>query len=75
MSLTIVKCPECDASRNVRRIDKHDVYENFPQFERGEMLNVLGVSSRGVFFCPDCGFEFSAEGQTFYESLMLVKKS
>ncbi len=74
MSLSVVKCPTCDSSRNVTRTDKHTVMENFPQFEGGEMLDVSMVSSRGVFYCPDCGREFSGEGQTFYESLGLVKQ-
>ncbi len=75
MSLKVIQCPNCEWARNVRRVDKHDVREIFPQFERGEMLDVLNISTRGVFYCADCGLEFSAEGQTFYESLGLVKKS
>ncbi len=73
MSLAVVECPECNWAKQVMRRQKRDVYENFPSFEGREMGDAPAVSSRGQFYCPDCNREFSANGQTFNESLMLVK--
>ncbi len=75
MSLTLVTCPKCGSSRQVIRTDKHDVNEIFPSYVDGEETDSADeVTNRGNFFCPDCNWEFSGDGQTFNESLMLVKR-
>ncbi len=75
MSLSLAKCPKCGSSRQVIRVTKHDVYENFPDYsDDNTQGDVSTVSTMDAFFCPDCNWEFTSEGQTFNESLMLVKR-
>ena len=74
----IVSCPECGWPRNVTRVDKRSVYENFPSPVDGRFWKVPKqspptVPSRGVFYCSDCGWEFTAYGQTWSESLKVRK--
>jgi DNA-directed RNA polymerase subunit RPC12/RpoP len=65
----VVTCPYCGGIFSVKRVVLPSIYDDFPSFDDNGVKNLAEAKDISLFFCSDCGREFTSEGITMMEKI------